>query len=102
MRRGTPGVFSNLRCGMWNCIVFGGDWPKASRSSSRSSSVSSQMLAVDLMGVLFFIVRLAAGVRTETPGVRAGFRCGEEKISAWSSGAAGSGEERIESSSCSC
>jgi hypothetical protein len=60
--------------------------------------VSSQTLAVDLMGVLFFVSRLGAGVRTEIPGVRVGLRCGEEKISAWSSGAAGSGEDRIESS----
>jgi hypothetical protein len=35
------------------------------------------------------------------PGVRVGFRCGEEKISACSSGAAGSGEERMESSAAS-
>lgn len=94
--RNIPGVFRSRRCGMWNCMVFGGDWSKASRLES--STVSSQTLAVDLMGVLFFAKRWATGVRTDTPGVRVGLRCGEEKISAWSSGAAGSGEDRIESS----
>ena len=83
-------------------MVFGGDWPKSPKSASKSSSVSSQMPAVDFIGVLFCVVLLAAGVKTDTPGVRVGFRCGDEKISAWSSGAAGSGEERMESSARSC
>ena len=34
----VPGVCKSLLCGMWNCIVLGGDMPSISASSSLSLS----------------------------------------------------------------
>ncbi len=82
-----PGVLSSRLCGMWNCIVLGGDWPNGSppSSSSKSSSSSLSQMPAAAVPVERDAVPLAAfgfaGVRTLTPGVR-GFRTGEEKISA--------------------
>lgn len=85
-----PGVFNSLLCGMWNCIVLGGDWPNGrpppeeeEEKSSSSSSLSHIPALPAFAPVGFKAARGFPGVSTLTPGVR-GLRTGEEKISACS------------------
>lgn len=108
LKRGIPGVLSSLLCGIWNCIVLGGDCPNGNSSSSSSPSSSLSLSHTPAPPAAVPLERDVAslsafgllGVCTLTPGVR-GFLTGEENISACNSGASGmfGEDERVDSSS---